>query len=64
MEEKSLGKHSESALAKLNDSVVSLEERIEDLEEQVRELQEILVIYGIATYDVDDEEDEKTRFYS
>lgn len=39
----------------------SLEERIEDLEEQVRELQEILVIYGIATYDIDDE---KPKFYS
>lgn len=42
----------------------SLEERIKDLEEQVRELQEILVIYGIATYDVDDEEGEKPKFYS
>ena len=42
----------------------SLEERIEDLEEQVRELQEILVIYGIATYDVDNKEDEKPKFYS
>lgn len=42
----------------------SLEERIEDLEEQVRELQEILVIYGITTYDVDDKEDEKPKFYS
>jgi hypothetical protein len=41
-----------------------LEERIEDLEEQVRELQEVLVIYGIATYDVDDEEGEKPKFYS
>lgn len=42
----------------------SLEERIEDLEEQVLELQEILVLYGIATYDVDDKEDEKPKFYS
>ena len=42
----------------------SLEERIEDLEEQVRELQEILVIYCIAAYDVDDKEDEKPKFYS
>lgn len=42
----------------------SLEERIEDLEEQVLELQEILVLYGIATYDVDDEEGEKSKFYS
>lgn len=42
----------------------SLEERIEDLEEQVLELQEILVLCGIATYDVDDEKDEKPKFYS
>ena len=41
----------------------SLEERIEGLEEQVRELQEILVIYGIATYDVDEGGDEKPKFY-
>ena len=42
----------------------SLEERIEDLEEQVLELQEILVLYGISTCDVDDEKDEKPKFYS
>ena len=42
----------------------SLEERIEDLEEQVLELQEILVLYGIDTYDIDNEEDEKPKFYS
>lgn len=42
----------------------SLEERIEDLEEQVRELKDIFVVYGIVTYDVDDEEDEKPKFYS
>ena len=41
----------------------SLEERIEDLEEQVLELQEILVLYGIATCDVDDEKDEKPKCY-
>ena len=42
----------------------SLEERIEDLEDKVEELQSILVIYGIAVYDEEDDDEKKPRIYS